>query len=142
MENTHTIQNNLSYLQSRFDSERININWRDKKAFGSLIDYIEELESEDIDYKMYLKRLTTYMLVQHLELILEERPLSIMDIKRSITKLEAVYRVDHRDWQLSFASRCWPLNTNSNYEDYKELINTLVSDVIRYNTKQNDISTI
>lgn len=141
MENTHTIQENLSYLHTRFKSDRININWKDRKAFGILIDYIEEKENEDVDYKMYLKRLTTYIMVQYLELVLEEG-LTMKDIKRAIRKIEMVYKVTHTDWETAFASKCWALNTDSDYNDYKIMLNTLVSDVIRYNTRTNDISTV
>lgn len=141
MESTHTIQENLSYLHTRFKSEKINIGWKDRKAFGTLIDYIEEKENEDVDYKMYLRRLTTYIIVQYLELILEEG-LTKKHIERAIRKIEMVYKVTHEDWETAFASKCWAFNTDSDYNDYKVLLNALVSDVIRYNTRTNDISAV
>lgn len=140
MHDTHTIQENLSHLKRRLDSNRIQVDWRDRKAFGILIDYIEELES-DVDYKVYLRRLTTYILVQYLELTLEGG-LTKMELQKALNKVESVYRVQHQDWEMAFASRCWAENTGSNYNDYINLINSLVSDVIRHNTKQNDISAI
>lgn len=140
MHDTHTIQENLSHLKSRLDSNRIQVDWRDRKAFGILIDYIEELES-GVDYKIYLRRLTTYILVQYLELTLEGG-LTKIEMQKALNKVESVYRVRHQDWEMAFASRCWAENTGSNYNDYIKLINSLVSDVIRHNTKQDDISAI
>jgi len=137
MTNTETIKESVKYLSKRFSGDLIKVNWRDRQSFDTLLNYFSEISEDDLDV-MYLRRCLTYIACQYAALTFGDN--NTISLEGMIMKLEQILKADSKLYTLNVASdmiasqvlrREQPMDES----DFVECLDDLVSDVIKYNTR-------